>query len=135
MPALAAGPLRTTAAIAILILGSLLSSARMLFKSPHPGHFEPDSVAARSDERFARIKMRLPAEGVVGYIGDSGDSATPDYYLTQYALAPLVVDNSTDHALVIGNFPSSQTSRIPHNVRLVEDFGDGVLLLAGRESN
>ena len=135
MSAPSTGPTRTKAAIAILILGSLLSSARTIFKSPRPGHFEPDTIAARSDERFARLKTRLPSEGVVGYIGDAGDSATPYYYLTQYALAPLVVDNSIDHALVIGNFPSSQGSRIPHNLQLVEDFGNGVLLLAGKESN
>ena len=134
MPGPSASPTGTTAAIAILVFCSLLSSARMVFKSPLPGHVEPDRIAASSDQRFARLKARLPANGVIGYVGEAGDSATPDYYLTQYALAPLVVDDSPDHPIVIGNFPSSQASRIPQNLRLVEDFGNGVLLLAGEET-
>jgi hypothetical protein len=134
MPAPSARSKRTTAAIVLLILGSLLSSARIIFKTPRSGHIESGSIATRSDQRFALLKARLPVDGVVGYIGSSGDSATPDYYLTQYALAPLVVDNSSDHAIVIGNFPSSQAPRTPQNLRLVEDFGNGVLLLAGEES-
>lgn len=92
----------------------------------------PDGIAARSDQRFSLVKTRLPAEGVIGYIGEMGDSAVPDYYLTQYALAPLVVDHSTGHAIVIGNFPSSQPPEIPADLRVVQDFGNGVLLLAGR---
>jgi hypothetical protein len=88
----------------------------------------------RSDQRFAAVKTRLPATGIIGYIGGSGDSSTPDYYLTQYALAPLVVDRSTHHAIVIGNFPLSPPSSLPPNLRLVEDFGRGVLLLAGEDA-
>ena len=134
MPAPPTRTIRTTAAAAILVFSSLLSSGRMLFNTPRPGHFEQDSIASRSDQRFAVLKTRLPAEGVVGYVGESSDSATPDYYLTQYALAPLIVDNSTDHAIVIGNFPSSQASRIPRNLQLVDDLGNGVLLLANKDA-
>ena len=134
MPAPPTRTIRTTAAAAILVFSSLLSSGRMLFNTPRPGHFEQDSIASRSDQRFAVLKTRLPAEGVVGYVGESSDSATPDYYLTQYALAPLIVDNSTDHAIVIGNFPSSQVSGIPRNLQLVDDLGNGVLLLANKDA-
>lgn len=130
MPVSSAHLAKTEAAIAILVVGSLLSSARMIFKAPLPGHVKPDVIAASSDERFAQLKKRLPANGVVGYIGESGDSATPDYYLTQYALVPLVVEDSTDHELVIGNFPSSQPPKIPQTLRLVDDLGNGVLLFA-----
>ncbi|MBZ5685821.1 MAG: hypothetical protein LAP86_12385 [Acidobacteriia bacterium] len=80
------------------------------------------------------MKTRLPATGVIGYIGESGNSSTPDHYLTQYALAPLVVDRSTHHAIVIGNFPLSPPSNLPPNLRLVKDFGSGVLLLAGEDA-
>jgi hypothetical protein len=134
MPAPSAGSAKTTFAITILVLGSLLSSSRMIFKTSRAEHFDPHRIAARSDDRFALLKRRLPARGVVGYIGESGDSATPDYYLTQYALAPLVLDNSTDHGIVIGNFPSSHSPEIPQNLRLVQNFGNGILLLAGKET-
>jgi hypothetical protein len=71
---------------------------------------------------------------VIGYIGETGDSATPDYYLTQYALAPLIVDRSAKHTLVVGNFPSSPPSGIPQDLRLVEDFGQGVMLFAAKDA-
>jgi hypothetical protein len=112
----------------------LLSTIRILREAPNPAHLSPDDISKRSDQRFAAVKTRLPANGVVGYIGESGNSSTPDYYLTQYALAPLVVDRSTHHAIVIGNFPLSPPSNLPPNLRLVEDFGSGVLLLSGEDA-
>jgi hypothetical protein len=34
---------------------------------------------------------------------------------------------------VVGNFPSSPASGIPNELRLVEDFGDGVMLFAAKD--
>jgi hypothetical protein len=126
--------MRTTAAIAFLILFSLPSSVRMIFNSPNPSHIKVDDIAARSDKRFAALKSRLPAQGVIGYIGETGDSALPDYYLAQYALVPLVLDRSYHRTIVIGNFPNTPPSEIPSDLKLVEDFGDGVLLFASKET-
>ena len=125
---------RAKCAILFFIICCLLSTIRILREAPNPAHLSQDDISRRSDQRFAAVKTRLPANGVVGYIGESGDSSTPDYYLTQYALAPLVVDRSTHHAIVIGNFPLSPPSSLPPNLRLVEDFGTGVLLLAGEDA-
>ena len=132
------GPQRTaakaTGAIFGLVLCCLLSTGRILFEAPRPRRISSDDISKRSDQRFAALKARLPARGVIGYIGESGDSATPDYYLTQYALAPLVVDPSAHHSLVVGNFPSSRPFRIPQSLRLVEDFGQGVMLFAVKDA-
>jgi hypothetical protein len=125
---------RMKCAILLFTLCCLLSTIRILREAPNPAHLSPDDISKRSDQRFAAVKTRLPASGVIGYIGESGDSSTPDYYLTQYALAPLVVDRSTHHAIVIGNFPLSPPSDLPPNLRLVEDFGSGVLLLASEDA-
>jgi hypothetical protein len=125
---------RAKCAILFFTLCCLLSTIRILREAPNPAQITRDDISKRSDQRFAAVKTRLPPSGVIGYIGESGDSSTPDYYLTQYALAPLVVDRSTHHALVIGNFPFSPPSDLPPNLRLVEDFGSGVLLLAGEDA-
>ena len=125
---------RAKCAILFLTLCCLLSTIRILRDAPNPAHLSQDDVSKRSDQRFAAVKMRLPASGVIGYIGESSDFSTPDCYLTQYALAPLVVERSTHHAIVIGNFPLSPPSNLPPNLRLVEDFGRGVLLLAGEDA-
>ena len=128
------GPQRTSAkaggAILVLAVCCLLSTGRMLWRTPRPTRISSDDISKRSDQRFAALKARLPAGGVIGYIGEPGDLATPDYYLTQYALAPLVVDLSPNHSLVVGNFPSSPPFGIPQNLHLVEDFGQGVMLFA-----
>lgn len=132
------GPQRASAkaigAILVLIGCCLLSTGRILLEAPAPRGISPDDISKRSDQRFALLKARLPASGVIGYIGETGDSATPDYYLTQYALAPLVVDLSSHHSLVVGNFPSSPPVGIPQNLRLVEDFGQGVMLFAAKDA-
>lgn len=125
---------RMKCAILLFIICCLLSTIRILREAPNPAHITPNDVSKQSDQRFATVKSRLPARGVIGYIGESGNSSTPDYYLTQYALAPLVVDRSTRHAIVIGNFPLSPPSSLPANLRLAEDFGGGVLLFAGEDA-
>ncbi len=70
----------------------------------------------------------------MGYIGEPGPAANGDYYLTQYALVPLIVERSTEHPFVIGNFPHS-TPPMPDNLRLIRNFGHGVLLFAAKDSN
>lgn len=126
--------MRAIAGILLFIVCCLLSTGRTIVQAPKPNRVGSDDISARSDQRFAVLKARLPANGVVGYIGETGDSATPDYYLTQYALAPLVVDLSPDHPLVVGNFPSRPPAQIPTKLLLMQDFGNGVMLFAAKDS-
>jgi hypothetical protein len=117
---------RTAAAIVIFVLCCLLSSAKLVLNATTPA---TDDVAQRSDQRFAALKAALPARGIVGYIGESGNTGTADYYLAQYALAPLIVEHSPNHALVVGNFPTARPASFPSNLQLASDFGNGLLLL------
>ena len=130
---------RIAIAVAVFAVCCLLSAVQMVVKTPTPGSLKesPDTVAQRSDLRFAALRVALPKRGVVGYAGESGADAVvlADYYLTQYALAPLVVDRSPNHPVVVGNFPSGPPARPPQeNLRLVKDFGNGVLLFAAKDS-
>jgi hypothetical protein len=71
----------------------------------------------------------------VGYVDAPGNDNTANYYLAQYALAPLVIDYSPQHALVVGNFPANSPARpLSSNLRLVQDFGNGVLLFANKDA-
>lgn len=125
---------RASIAIVVFVLCCLLSTIRILGNAPRPAHLQPDSVAHRSDHRFASLKAALPPRGIVGYIGEPGVAGTADYYLTQYALAPLVVDKSENHPLVIENFPDRPDEPAPPNMKLVRNFGDGVLLFFNEEA-
>ncbi|HYM74975.1 MAG TPA: hypothetical protein VE377_03270 [Candidatus Dormibacteraeota bacterium] len=126
-------PTRIAAGVLLFVLCCLLSSFWMVHDAPNPLHLGDDDVAARSDQRFTVMKSVLPSHGVVGYIGEPGNSGTADYYLAQYSLAPLVVDRSLNHPLVIANFPTSSASSLPQKLQLVRDFGNGVLLYASKD--
>lgn len=129
---------RSAIVILILVLCCLLSSARLVIDAPRPGSVKnlAQPIPSRSDQRFATLKAALPVHGAVGYVGEAGApvDVLSDYYLTQYALAPLVVENSTNHPLVIGNFPRSQPSQVPENLKLIQDFGNGVLLFTRKDN-
>jgi hypothetical protein len=127
-----------TIAALIFVLCCLLSSAREVWDGHRSLKDSANDIAQRSDQRFAAIKASLPGHGVIGYIGEPG-ATMGDYYSAQYALAPLVVDHSPNHPIVVGNFPSSpsassSSSSLPgsENLQLVKDYGDGVLLFANR---
>ena len=132
----AAGDLsRNLKAVLVVFIGCcLLSVIRIAWNAPKPGHINPDNIAKRSDQRFSAVKQALPTRGVIGYIGENGDSALPDYYLAQYALAPLVVDRSIQHKFVIGNFPGSEVPASLPGLRKMQDFGNGVVLLTSEDS-
>lgn len=99
------------------------------------------------EERIRQLKPWLPARGEVGYITSVENERIfadekamrnveylAQYVLTQYTLAPLIVRNRPDLALVVGNF----LSRPPepgfverHRLTVLKDFGDGLILYQG----
>ena len=132
---------RQTIAAVIFIVCALLSSARILWDARTPAQAKKAEIdiPQQSDERFAEVKTFLPRRGVIGYIGerDAGERgalARGDYYLAEYALAPLVVDDSPNHALVLGNFPDAPLPALA-DLQLVKDFGNGVALFANKDAN
>ena len=70
----------------------------------------------------------------MGYISYGGQETleTEMYYLAQYALAPLVIDRSANHPIVVGNFPgpSPLADQFPPlGLAIKADLGHGVFLL------
>jgi hypothetical protein len=126
-------PARTRLVLVVFVFCCLLSSARLVREAPIPGRSTPDDVAQRSDLRFAKLKAALPQRGVIGYVGGTGKSGVASYYLAQYALAPVVLERSPNHPLVVGNFPSGSPDDSAAKLRLIKNFGDGVLLFAGED--
>ncbi len=114
----------------------MLSSARIFWDARTPSHVKDSviDIAQHSDVRFAAVKSSLPQRGVIGYIGEPDALARGDYYLAEYALAPLVVDDSPNHPLVLANFPNAPLPT-PSNLQLVKNFGNGVALFANKDAN
>ncbi|HKU26558.1 MAG TPA: hypothetical protein VJQ54_13870 [Candidatus Sulfotelmatobacter sp.] len=118
-------------ALWIFVTGCLLSSARLIVETP--GTQDPADTAQQFDQRFAAVRSALPKRGVIGYIGQT-ENGLPQYYLAQFALAPLVVDHSPNHSIVIGNFSASLPKDVPGNLELVRDFGSGVFLFVNKDA-
>jgi hypothetical protein len=124
---------RDTVGVLLFIVGCLLSTFRLIYTSPNPAHLRMDDIALRSEQRFTALRTQLPTRGVVGYVGQSDNRGTEDYYLAQYALAPLLLEHSPNHPLVIASFPDAPPV-LPQNLELVRDFGNGVLLLSNKDA-
>jgi hypothetical protein len=136
---------RRSVAMLLLIVFALQSAGREFL--PQVGYLDSilKSGYHRNDEvtayeaRFDCIRNALPKNGVIGYgtsqqIRDDWTTFYYHYYLTQYTLAPLVVQDSTQEPLVIGNFPDKleMSGKVPSSrTSLIEDCGTGVLLLRG----
>jgi hypothetical protein len=124
--------LRLFTGLTLLIGGALFSSYRLLKQSPPlSSRPAPDEVSAY-EARFMRARKALPQRGVVCYLPDfnSSEAAKKDFFLSRYALAPLVVRTVPDCDPLIADFPSGlPPSFLDYRYAVLEDFGHGVLLL------
>ena len=87
----------------------------------------------RYQDRFRGLREKLPPRGVFGYFSDIPDHTEnrAGMALTQYALAPLVLRESTELPMVVGNFhrrvPTADELR-QKELTVLFDSGSGVLL-------
>jgi hypothetical protein len=126
--------LRVRVAVLLLASAAILSSGRSLFQLTNLAleWQGPDEITLY-EGRFTPLKPLLPRHGLVGYVSDRPESAR-EFYLTQYALAPVVVAQNLDTPLVVGNFFEPELSvqvAARHRLTLLRDFGGGVVLFRG----
>ena len=126
----------------MLILLFVLSSQVKLFRAAKPFDFSSADAGDRRiithERRLAQLKKELPAHGIVGYVTDveaegltTDATAAREFFFTRYVLAPLIVVNSTDPELVIGNFRGAFPETLNSGERkltVLRDFGDGIFL-------
>jgi hypothetical protein len=124
------------AGVYLLALIGLASSVSLTWH-PEPigqGRVGKDEITLYL-RRFEPLRRVLPAHATVGYEADSEDALTDRqevrrFYLTQYALAPVIVVAGVDRGLVVGNYRDPGTCRIckSKDFMLAGDFGDGLML-------
>ena len=137
--------MRAGAALILLLGLTFTASLNLLYQSGkgYPKFLETDPVTIH-ETRMNQIKGVLPGTAAVGYVTAvdnekifyyerslSNVEFLAQYILTQYTLAPVIVYNSPDYPLVVGNYidgsPDSgflkRKALIP-----VRDFGDGLIL-------
>jgi hypothetical protein len=131
--------MRVRIAFLVLLLYVGASVLRCLSRAtesaPSPGL---DEISAY-EHRFQELRTVLPQSGVVGYWGHPElTTALPGqglahlhfqrFLLTQYALAPVLLIEGTEPEFVVGNFDPGAVPPSPQGLRLVRDFGNGVVL-------
>ncbi|MCX5678502.1 MAG: hypothetical protein NTY76_05270 [Candidatus Omnitrophica bacterium] len=132
------------AGIFIIIILSLITCAELFTKTGNERiNTGPRDQITQYEERFAAVRAALPARGAVGYITEAPPEAVmaygnlqAEYYLTQYAVAPVVVDNNPRRGIVIGNFHSSALPDISAYGRfsVIMNAGNGVFLLRNEDA-
>jgi hypothetical protein len=116
---------------AIALVSSFWSLLDVLGNAAHDTH--TFGVAA-FENRFGEFRKTIQPHAVYGYVSDNAPndpSARPEFYLTQYTLAPAIVKPSANESQVIFNYhnnqPDAKVMQTNHLVA-VRDFGNGVLL-------
>lgn len=143
-------PFRFKIGFILLSLTALLSAEKWLNEAVRfdPRSFGKDDVT-RYERRFQDLKKMLPSQGVVGYLTDDHvpgqqtrreDQTATRFFLTQYALAPLIVVGTPDCSLVVGDFHEANfasTIAAHKNLKVLVNYsllGDrGVVLLYNEE--
>jgi hypothetical protein len=129
-------PRPTLAGVYLLALASLASSASLVRHADAIGRGRTgrDDVSTFL-RRLDPLRRMLPSHGTVGYEADSQDPLAERedvrrFYLTQYAVAPVIVVAGVDRDLVIGDYRVPDRCRIckSQDFTLAADFGHGLML-------
>jgi hypothetical protein len=84
---------------------------------------------------FDGIRETLPERAAVGFFSDVALEGSAEFgktfFLTQYALAPILVANGLEHELAVGvvRSPSESSLLKEKGLSVVRRFGDRVVLL------
>jgi hypothetical protein len=124
-------------AVGLLAVYSLYHAARMLQLSigSFQSRAEADTITVL-DRNLAPLRTRLALSGCreVGYLTDYPKREWyTGYSQMQYALAPVLVDDSTRPEFIVTNLrdPSSLASIMQDShLMMVSDYGNGVMLLS-----
>ena len=130
------------AALASYSLFANLSLFALVANSAHAIPKRGGDPISKFEDRYTELKKHLPARGVVGYIMDgppemvlTDNSAQAEYFVTQYTVTPVILQNNHDEALVIGNFHNTASLKkalSSANLKVVKDFGGGLILFERR---
>lgn len=127
---------RLRVGVLLLTAFTLLASVKTFWKNYLLSRESIGSDAVTLHEkRFAKLARALPSNEfiTIGYVSDpeitsANIPAIKQYVLTQYALAPAIIDEKWGHRFVVGNFTSANYRLPVHEGWTVQDFGDGVFL-------
>jgi hypothetical protein len=90
------------------------------------------------EDRLAELRKTLDPHGTVGYVSDAAANdatAVPEYHVTQYTLAPVMVKNTDQEPQVVALFNAGKLDPAllaSHRLLMLRDFTNGVVLCRRR---
>ncbi len=133
-------PLRIRIGLALILALLLLSQLAVIIRLAQglPSAMRNEGMA-RYEKRYAEARKFLPRSGVIGYVADPPDSGGVTqglyqrrYHSAEYILAPLVISDSTEPDLILGNFfnpHAMEKVTSEHKLLVLYDFRNGVFIL------
>lgn len=133
-------PKRITIALASVLAALLLSQTAVIISLARrlPSAMATEGMA-RYEKRFVQVRNVLPRFGVIGYLSDpTNDKGVTQglydrrYHSAEYHLAPLVIVDSIEPDIILGNFFSPQAMEkavAEHKLVVLRDFDNGVFIL------
>jgi hypothetical protein len=128
-------------ALALILAAILLSQLTVIFgltQKLRQGAAAAEGMA-RYEKRYAEAGKFLPHSGVIGYLSDAQDGTglpqglySSRYYSAQYYLAPLIITDSVEPDLILGNFflpDGMQKAMAKRKFLVLHDFQNGVFIL------
>lgn len=129
--------------LATLAIAALISGARSfaLWRANAAAvHRSGDDLTHWAD-RLADLEGALPKEGVVGYLSErdipglkyNATDQSEELAMTQYVLAPRIIEEGAEREIVIGNFgglgaDEVQAAVAPLKLKLQHSYGLGIYL-------
>jgi len=132
---------RTVAAVLLVSFVSLLSIGKF-FQQISDFFVKRPAVdgVTQFTARYQPVRSLLPDKGVIGYMTDPAAAAdelnaTAEFYLVQYALAPIVVVNSPNQRFIVSNFHVMMTTgaMADQGFKLVREYGNGVAVFENQK--
>ncbi len=126
--------IRQRLATAFVIVATLASGYYALFVHPDKNLTREDGVA-KWEARMKPVRASLPLTvHEVGYISDNDPTAIlQEYVLTRFALAPILVRQSTNYEWIVGNFTQPGFEHIIRqnisSAYTIQKFGSGIYLI------
>ena len=133
-------PGRARIALALALASLLLSQLAVILSLAQrlPSAIATEGMA-RYEKRYAEARKLLPRSGVIGYLSDPPDTGGVTeglyerrYHAAEYILAPLIIADSAEPELILGNFfvpHAMEKALAEHKLVVLHDFRNGLFIL------
>src|SRR5258708_11084046 len=118
----------------VIIVFAITSSGTLLWQEIYQyNHRTPQAVRIR-DLDWNGLRAIIPNGETLGFVTDKTNPAMVDeaLYAANYSFAPLIVENTVNRRVLLGDFRNNSSVPIAlrqYRLRVVQDFGNGFLLL------